>query len=299
LRLGYTPMDEALATAMAAAVQQADLPEHFEADGLRIGTLRLGAFAPQYDPRFIAASDRASEIAGTSEDAAMLAGYCAVVADFVTRADAVAARSDLLLLDLRGNLGGFDREARLLMQARAANPFAATFDWFPTGMPGTARLQAEVVDPPCAHLRQPRALLVLTDAGTRSAGEFSAAWLWQAGATVIGETTAGAGGGYEYQAAPDFELPATKLRVRSSANFSLFDPRAQLHEGEMPEQTLVELATGDGFRPSRLHPFAIQSVGLRPDLPIRTGAADLQDGGVGAVRKAIAALRAAHALPAP
>ena len=58
------------------------------------------------------------------------------------------------------------------------------------------------------------------------------------------------------------------------------------------EQALVELASRDRFRPSRTHPFAIQAVGLRPDLPIRTGAADLQDGGVAAVRRAIAALRA-------
>jgi hypothetical protein len=144
-----------------------------------------------------------------------------------------------------------------------------------------------------------RPLLVLTDAGTRSAGEFSTAWLWQAGAVVLGETTAGAGGGYEYQSAPDFELPATGLRVRTSANFSIFDPLGELREGERAEAELVALATRDGFRPSRLRPFAIQSVGFRPDLPLGSTFDDLRDGGLAQVKRAIAQLRAAPAHPKP
>jgi C-terminal processing protease CtpA/Prc len=297
LALAYAPVDEALATAMAAAIGRPDLPAHFAAAGLRVGTLRLGAFAPQYDPRFIEASEKAADLPGTNDDDAMLAGYCAVVADFVAHADAVAADSDLLLLDLRGNLGGFDREAGLLVQSLAAQPIAPTWDWFPTDKPGRALLKEEIIDPPCAHIATQRPLLVLTDAGTRSAGEFSTAWLWQAGAFVLGETTAGAGGGYEYQHAPDFELPGTGLRVRASANFSLFDPTTALHAGEFGEDELVALASADGFLPSRARPFAIQSVGFRPDLPLDSTFADLRDGGRAQLRRAIARLRATQALP--
>jgi hypothetical protein len=43
---------------------------------------------------------------------------------------------------------------------------------------------------------------VLTDAGTRSAGEFMASWLWASGATVMGERTVGGGGGFEFNGEP-------------------------------------------------------------------------------------------------
>lgn len=241
--LSYQPMSDTLVAAMAIAVAQADLPEHFEAAGLRIGTLRVGAFAPQYDPMFVSASDKASETPGTSEDRAMLAGYCAVVADFVRRAEALAKGSDVFLLDLRGNLGGFDREARLLAQALAAKPIPPTFDWFATASRDTAKLTEEIVDPSCGHISLQRPIVVLDDGGTRSAGEFMASWLWEAGAIVVGETTAGA------------------------------------------------------FEPSRSRPFAIQSLGLRPDLAMATTLADLREGGVAQVKAAVATLRADKRLP--
>jgi hypothetical protein len=282
--LPYLPMTPERAGAMAAAIDRADLLESFAVAGRRVGTIRIGAFAPQYDPVFVAASDAAAKAPGTSDDQAMLAGYCAVVHRFTTKFDRLAAKSDVVLFDIRGNLGGFDREARLMADAVARTP--TTFDLFRGEKPGTVRLADEKRDPPCGHAKLHRPLLVLDDAATRSGGEFFASWLWAAGATVVGERTVGAGGGFEFDA-KGFILPASGFGVRASENFTLFDPKGALRDGDWPEAALIDTVAADGFAPSRVRPFATQSAGLRPDIRLDTTRADLNDKGVGEITKAL------------
>jgi hypothetical protein len=65
-----------------------------------------------------------------------------------------------------------------------------------------------------------------------------------------------------------------------------------LAAGQQPEAALVEQITGADFRPSRVRPYAIQSVGFIPDLPVVPQAADLRDGGLAQLRAAIATLAA-------
>ena len=107
VELAYRPVTEKFPAALAQAVDRPDLPESMQASGYRIGVVRFGAFAPQYDADFDAAAT-AAEHAGASGDGPMLAGFCAIVRKRLARIDALAAKSDLLLIDLRGNLGGFD-----------------------------------------------------------------------------------------------------------------------------------------------------------------------------------------------
>ena len=226
---------------MTAAINSADLPQRFKAAGLRIGTLRMGAFAPQYDDAFVAAADAASKQPGASDDAAMLAGYCAVVRNVIREADTAARDADVLVLDLRGNLGGFDREAWLLADALGTKPSLATLDLFAGTRAGTVRLAKDRTDPSCGHVTTHAPLIVLTDAGTRSAGEFMASWLWASGAAVVGERTVGAGGGFEFNGEPGASLPGSSYAVRLSGSFSVFDPIGILSEGEHDEGALIDM----------------------------------------------------------
>jgi C-terminal processing protease CtpA/Prc len=289
--LHYKPVDAELAKSMTAAINRADLPKHFTAAGLRIGTLRMGAFAPQYDDAFVAAADAASKQSGASDDTAMLAGYCAVVRNVIRETDTAARDADVLVLDLRGNLGGFDREAWLLADALGTRPSLATLDLFAGTSVGTVQLAKEHTDPSCGHVATHVPLVVLTDAGTRSAGEFMASWLWASGATVVGESTVGAGGGFEFNGEPGTPLPGSGYAIRLSGNFSVFDPAGTLTEGEHAEGTLIDMLAQDHFAPSRTRPFAIQSVGLRPDLSLITKLADLRDGGQGSLCKVLVQLK--------
>lgn len=195
------------------------------------------------------------------------------------------------MLDLRGNFGGFDREAWLLADALGARASLATLDLFAATRAGTVRLAKEHVDPSCGHVTTRAPLVVLTDAGTRSAGEFMASWLWASGATVVGERTVGAGGGYEFNGEPGKPLPGSGYAVRLSGNFSVFDPAGKFTEGEHAERALIDVLAQDHFAPSRTRPFAIQAVGLRPDLALHTTLVDLRDGGRGALAKALAQLK--------
>lgn len=292
--LHYKPVDAASAKSMTAAINRSDLPQHFTAEGLRIGTLRLGAFAPQYDDAFVTASDTASKQAGATDDTAMVAGYCAVVRNFIREADAAARDADVLVLDLRGNLGGFDREAWLLADALGTKRSLATFDLFASTGTGTVQLTKERTDPSCGHITSRLPLVVLTDAGTRSAGEFMATWLWASGASVVGERTVGAGGGFEFNSEPAAPLPGSGYAVRLSGNFSVFDPTGTLTDGKHAEDALIEMLAQDHFAPSRIHPFAIQSAGLRPDLALSTTLADLHDGGQASLVKVLAQLKVKH-----
>jgi len=52
----------------------------------------------------------------------------------------------------------------------------------------------------------------------------------------------------------------------------------------------------DHFAPSRTRPFAIQSVGLRPDFALTTTLADLRDGGQGSLVKVLVQLKAKRRL---
>jgi len=296
LTLHYKPVNAELARSMTAAINRADLPQRFTTAGLRIGTLRMGAFAPQYDDAFVAAADAASKQPGASDDTAMLAGYCAVVRNVIREADTAARDADVLVLDLRGNLGGFDREAWLLAEALGTKPSLATFDLFAGAKAGTVQLAKEHTDPSCGHVSTHASLVVLTDAGTRSAGEFMASWLWASGATVVGERTVGAGGGFEFNGEPGTPLPGSGYTVRLSGNFSVFDPTGTLTEGEHAEDALLDMLTQDHFAPSRSRPFAIQSVGLRPDFALSSTLADLRDGGRGSLAKVLVQLKAKHQL---
>jgi len=288
ISLHYLAVDRARAVALSRALDRTDLPRSFVAAGYRIGTVRIGAFAPQYDPAFVAASDAAAR-GGADDDRAMLAGYCAVVSSFAARFDAAAQTSDAVLVDLRGNLGGFGREARLMADAIDARKASRTFDVFATGRPGIVRLREQPVDSPCHHATQRRPILVLDDAATRSSGELMTTWLWSAGARVIGEHTVGAGGGFAF-GSDGFALPGSSYRIRTSGNFTFFDASGLLRDGDWNEQRLVDIVSSAEFRPSLKHPFAIQSVGFRPDVTIATAAADLRDGGVGEVARALAAM---------
>jgi C-terminal processing protease CtpA/Prc len=294
--LHYKPVDAELAKSMTAAINRADLPQRFKAAGLRIGTLRMGAFAPQYDDAFVAAADAASRQPGTSDDTAMLAGYCAVVRNVIRETDTTARDADVLVLDLRGNLGGFDREAWLLADALGTKPSLATLDLFAGTKAGTVQLAKERIDPSCGHVTTHAPLVVLTDAGTRSAGEFMASWLWASGATVVGERSVGAGGGFEFNGEAGTPLPGSGYAVRLSGNFSVFDPAGTLTEGEHAEGTLIDMLAQDHFAPSRTRPFAIQSVGLRPDVALGTTLADLRDGGQGSLGRLLVQLKAKHLL---
>ncbi|TPG05940.1 hypothetical protein EAH88_14985 [Rhodanobacter glycinis] len=294
--LHYKPVDAGLAKSMTAAINRAALPQHFKANGLRIGTLRIGAFAPQYDDAFVAAADAASKQPGASDDTAMLAGYCTVVRNVIREADTAARDADVLVLDLRGNLGGFDREAWLLADALGAKSSLSTLDLFAGSKPGTVQLAEEHTDPGCGHVATHAPLVVLTDAGTRSAGEFMASWLWASGATVVGERTVGAGGGFEFNGEPGTPLPGSGYAARLSGNFSVFDPAGTLGEGAHDEAALVDMLARDHFAPSRTHPFAIQSVGLRPDFALSSTLADLRDGGRSSLAKVLVQLKAKHQL---
>jgi C-terminal processing protease CtpA/Prc len=294
--LQYKSMDAELAKSMAAAVDRPDLPQRFKAAGLRIGTLRMGAFAPQYDDAFGAAADAASKQPGTSDDTAMLAGYCAVVRHVIGDADTAAHDADVLVLDLRGNLGGFDREAWLLADALVTKSSLTTLDLFAGSRPGTVQLAKERTDPSCSHVTSQAPLVVLTDAGTRSAGEFMASWLWASGATVVGERTVGAGGGFEFNGEPGTPLPHSGYAVRLSGNFSVFDPSGTLAEGEHAEGALIDMLAQDHFAPSRTRPFAVQCAGLRPDRELTTTLADLRDGGKARLAKVLAQLKAKQLL---
>jgi Peptidase family S41 len=281
--LTYKPMNAQRALALTTALNRSDLPALIASRGTRIGTLRIGAFAPQYDPLFLDADERASKVPGTSDDQAMQAGYCAVTRAFIKRFDAVARQTDVVVLDLRGNLGGFDREARLEATSIVASFPARTFDLFATDKSGIVRLTAQTTDPTCGHATIRRPLVVLVDAGTRSSGELSAAWLWTSGATTAGETTAGADGGLDSQA-KGFPLPGSGFNVRMSGNFTIFDPTLQLNEGDWSEHAIVTQVAADRFGPSRHRPFAFQSVGLRPDVAATTTLSDLSDGGLAEVK---------------
>jgi pimeloyl-ACP methyl ester carboxylesterase len=295
VKLSYAPMSAERASALTAAVNSADLPGLIDVDGVQVGTLRLGAFAPQYDPVFSVAADKAAELPGSTEDQAMLAGFCAVTREFIGKVNEVNHRADVLVLDLRGNMGGFGREARLLAAALGPAPLPATFDVFANHKPGTLLLKKQVDDPSCGSTDSPRPIVVLTDAGTRSAGELMATWLWASGAVVVGERTIGAGGGRDADG-DGFELPGLGLKVKTSGNFNVFDASKSIADGEVSEAKLVDLVAQDHFAPSRNRPFAIQAAGLRPDLETPTTLADLRDGGLAQVGKAITVLRERHLL---
>jgi hypothetical protein len=219
-----------------------------------------------------------------------------VVRNVIREADSAARDADVLVLDLRGNLGGFDREAWLLADALGARPSLATLDLFAGSKAGTVQLAKEHKDPNCGHVATHAPRVVLTDAGTRSAGEFMASWLWASGATVVGERTAGAGGGFEFNGEPGTPLPRSGYAVRLSGNFSVFDPSGTLSEGEHAEGALIDMLAQDHFAPSRTRPFAIQSVGLRPDVALSTTLDDLRDGGQSSLVKALAKMKANHGL---
>lgn len=121
-----------------------------------------------------------------------------------------------------------------------------------------------------------------------------ASWLWASAAIVVGERTVGAGGGFELNSKPGTPLPGSGYAVRLSGNFSVFDPTGTLTEGEHAEGALIDMLAQDQFAPSRTHPFAIQSAGLRPDLALMTTLADLRDGGPGSLVKILSGLKAEH-----
>jgi C-terminal processing protease CtpA/Prc len=291
ISLTFLPMNADRARAMTSAINRADLAEVIPGTG--IGTLRIGAFAPQYDPVYLAAEEQASAQPGATDDQVMLTGYCAVTRAFIARFESVARSSEVMVIDIRGNLGGFDRIARLEADAIAPVPSPATFDLFAGGKPGGVRLAEEHRDPSCGHASVTRPIVVLDDAQTRSAGEFFAAWLWASGARVIGERTVGAGGGYELDAS-GFTLPGSGLGVRMSANFTIFDPAGAFKDGEWSEAALVGTITDDDFKPGRGKPFAIQAVGLAPDVVLTTTLADLRDAGAGQIRAALSSGTAAR-----
>lgn len=297
VELGYRPVNAQAIVALSEAVERPDLPEKMQVLGYRIGTVRFGAFAPQFDADFVAAAE-AAEGPNATEDGPMLAGYCAIVRKRLVQINALAAESDLLLIDLRGNLGGFAREARLLARALTPKPLARTYDVFRGSTPDNLKLVEQIEDPSCGTIATPRPLLVWTDAGTRSGGEFMAAWLWSTGAIVVGEQTIGAGGGRD-SAATGFPMPRSGLRVNYSGNFAVLDSAGGVKAGEVKESALIDLISQDRFAPSRARPFALQAVGVRPDLPVATNAEDLADGGVAAVGRVIARLAERGLLPPP
>ncbi|MDG4490476.1 hypothetical protein G8D19_15655 [Xanthomonas vesicatoria] len=56
-------------------------------------------------------------------------------------------------------------------------------------------LEALQDDASCGSVAVHQPLIALVDAGTRSAGELLATYLWASSATLMGERTIGAGGG--------------------------------------------------------------------------------------------------------
>lgn len=296
VELTYKPMDEERMKATVKALNQSDLPSQFEVGGIRVGTLRLGVFAPQFDPEFVAAADKAAAQPGKDDDQAMVAGFCAVVGRFMEQASAVAKTAEVLLLDVRGNVGGFGRQARLFAVALSPAAVPSAFDVFAAGGRGTLRLTREKEDPPCGHIEPQRPVLVLTDAGTRSSGEFIAAWLWGAGAVTAGERTIGAGGGHEF-GGKGFPLADSGYEVTISGNFTFFDVTGTLREGEAAEKELLALVSRDRFAPSRTRPFAFQAVGLRPDLELQSTQDDLQDGGLAYAKRIVALAQQRKLLP--
>jgi hypothetical protein len=67
----------------------------------------------------------------------------------------------------------------------------------------------------------------------------------------------------------------------------VFDPTARLRAGYMAESEFVSLVSQDRFAPSRARPFAIQAVGLRPDLVATTTIDDLRDHGRAALHRGL------------
>jgi len=288
--LRYEPMSEQRAAAVSEAVNRRDLPVLFSASGVRVGTMRLGAFAPQYDPLYNKVAELAEKEPGATEDSAMLDGFCAIVGRFVNEYDVIATQADVMVLDLRGNMGGFGREARLLSAAMTRIAPPPTFDVFASGKAGVVKLVAQPEDEVCMHVSQQKPLIVLTDAGTRSSGELMSAWMWASGAIIAGERTIGAGGGYEFGSS-GFKLEKSGFNVRTSGNFTFFDQSGQLKGGEADEQALLNTVASDAFAPSHLRPFAIQSAGMAPDIASASTLGDLHDGGVAQVARVIAALQ--------
>jgi C-terminal processing protease CtpA/Prc len=287
--LQYQPMNDERAAAMVVAVDQRDLPRIFSAAGTRVGTMRLGVFAPQYDAAFNAANGLAEKVPGTTEDQAMVAGFCAVVRNFISEFDAVADQADVMVLDLRGNMGGFGRAARLLVEGMTSVS-TPTFDIFPSAKPGVLKLVALPDDASCGHVKSRKPIIALTDAGTRSAGEHTAAWMWGGKAMIVGERTIGAGGGLE-AGSKGFALPDSEFSISASESFAFFDPRGELKAGETSETLLLDQVAADRFGPSRERPFATQGVGMRPDVESKSTLADLRDGGQAQVARAIMILR--------
>jgi C-terminal processing protease CtpA/Prc len=287
--LRYQPMSEERAAAMVQAAGRRDLRRVFSAAGTRIGTVRLGVYAPQYDASFNAANDLAAKVPGMTEDQAMVAGFCAVVRNFIAEFDAVADQADVMVVDLRGNMGGFGRQARLLVQAMTSSS-TPTFEAFASGKPDLLKLVPQPADPACGHVRSRKPIIAMTDAGTRSAGEFTAAWLWAAKAVIVGERTIGAGGGLEF-GSKGLALPNSNFNVVASESFAFFDPRGELTAGESSETGLVDKVAEDQFAPSRTRPFAIQAVGMRPDVESKSTLADLRDGGQAQIVRSIRVLR--------
>ncbi len=291
VRLAYQAMTPALAAAVAHGVDRPDLPELMRIGRYRVGTLRIGAFAPQYDPVFTAAADAAPERAD-DPDGPMLAGFCAVTRRLIARFDTIARRSDLMVVDLRGNMGGFGREVGAFTWALTGRAPVRTYDVVASGTPGRVRLQSEPVDPSCGSVTARKPLFVLVDAGTRSGGELLATHLWAAGATVLGERTIGAGGGRD-SVSTGIPVRTTRYKALVSENFYIFDPTRELQPGDMDEVRFVERVATDGFAPSHRRPYAMQAVGVLPDIALTIGVGDLRDGGRDLVSRGIVASLAA------
>lgn len=296
VRLPYKSMDQGLATALAAAVNAPDLPEVLSVGNLRIGTYRIGAFAPQYDPVFVAAAETAEAVeaaAGSPElaagsDGPMLAGFCAVTRTLIEKYDGIADRSDVMALDLRGNMGGFAREVRLFAWALLGHAPLSAYDVMASDIDGQVRLKALDDDPGCGSVKSTKPLLVLVDAGTRSGGELLATYLWAGGATVLGERTIGAGGGRD-SASRGIPMGASGYRALVSESFYVFDPTGELQEGTMDESILVERVSAEAFAPSRRRPYMTQAIGVLPDVPLATRGRDLLDGGRGLLERGVPA----------
>jgi hypothetical protein len=277
VRLSYQPMTPAIAAAVAHSVDLPDLPEVMRIGRYRVGTVRIGAFAPQYDPVFTAAADAAAEKTD-NPDRPMLAGFCAVTRGLIARFDTIARRSDLMVIDLRGNMGGFGREVGAFTWALTGHAPVQTYDVVASGTPGRVRLQSEPVDPSCGSVTSRKPLFVLVDAGTRSGGELLATHLGAAGATVLGERTVGAGGGRD-SVSTGIPVGTTRYKALVSENFYVFDPKRELQPGDMDEAHFVERVAAYRFAPSRRRPYTTQAVGVLPDIALTIGAGDLRDGG--------------------
>ncbi len=69
------------------------------------------------------------------------------------------------------------------------------------------------------------------------------------------------------------------VRARLSENFYIFDPKKELHPGDMDEVGFVDGVAKDRFKPSRNRPYTTQAVGALPDIALTVRASDLRDGG--------------------